>query len=141
MIAALYAAVTVALAPVSYGPLQLRVAEALTLLPFYIPEAVPGLFVGCLIANFFSPNGALDMAAGSLATLTAAWLSRRMPRLWLAALPPVVINMFVIGTMLHFIESLPLWLTVFKVGVGQAAACALGVPLMKTLEKLKLVKR
>ena len=141
MIAALYAGVTVALAPISYGPVQLRIAEAMTLLPFYIPEAVPGLFVGCLVANIFSPHGALDMVVGSLATLAAAYLSRRMPKLWLAALPPVLVNMTAIGTMLHLIADLPLWSTIFYVGAGQAVACSLGVPLMKALEKLKLVKR
>ena len=141
MIAALYAGVTVVLAPISYGPVQLRVVEALTLLPFYIPEAVPGLFVGCLVANAFSPNGALDIVIGSLATLTAAYLSRHMPRLWLAALPPVLVNMAAIGTMLNLVAGLPLWITIFQVGAGQAAACALGIPLMKILEKHKLVKR
>ena len=143
MIAALYAGVTVVLAPISYGPVQFRVAEALTLLPFYIPEAVPGLFVGCLAANAFSSYGMLDMVAGSLATLTAACLTRRMPKLWLAALPPVLVNMVVIGTMLHFVADfpLPLYSTIFYVGIGQTGACAIGIPLMKTLEKLKLVRR
>ena len=141
MIAALYAGVTVALAPISYGVLQFRLAEALTLLPFYIPAAIPGLFVGCLVANAFSPNGALDMVVGSLATLAAAFLSRRMPRLWLAALPPVLINMIAIGAMLHFVAGLPLWSTVFYIGIEQAGACSIGIPLMKTLEKLGLVNR
>ena len=141
MIAALYAGITVILAPISYGPVQFRVAEVLTLLPYYIPEAVPGLFVGCFIANAFSPNGALDMVVGSLATLAAAYLSRRMPRLWLAVLPPVLINMVAIGTMLHLVANLPLWSTILYIGIEQAGACALGVPLMRTLEKLRLVKR
>ena len=142
MIAALYAAITVVLAPISYGPVQFRIAEAFTLLPFYIPAAVPGLFVGCLVANAASPGGALDMMVGSFATLTAAYLSRRMPNLWLAALPPVLVNMLVIGTMLHLImENVPLWSTIFYVGVGQAGACALGIPLMKILEKSKLIRR
>ena len=142
MIAALYAGITIALAPVSYGPVQFRVAEALTLLPFYIPEAVPGLFVGCFIANAMSPSGALDMVVGSLATLTAAYLSRRMPNLWLAALPPVLVNMVVIGTMLHLImENVPLWSTIFYVGIGQVGACAIGIPLMKILEKNKLISK
>jgi len=139
MIAALYAGVTVVLAPISYGPVQFRIAEALTLLPFYVPEAVWGLFVGCLIANYFSPHGALDMVVGSLATLTAAYLSRRMPTLWLAALPPVLVNMTAIGTMLHFVADLPLWSTIFYVGIGQTVVCYLGVPLMKVLEKHKII--
>ena len=142
MIAAFYAGITLVLHPLSYGPVQLRAAEALTLLPFYIPEAVPGLFVGCLVANAFSPGGALDMVVGSLATLAAAYLSRRMPNLWLAALPPVLVNMVMIGTMLHLImENVPLWSTIFYVGAGQAGACALGVSLMKILENHNLIRR
>ncbi|MCL2010800.1 MAG: QueT transporter family protein [Synergistaceae bacterium] len=145
MIAALYAGITIALAPISYGPVQFRVGEALTLLPFYIPAAVPGLFAGCLVANYFSPYGMLDMVVGSLATLAAAYLSSRMPRLWLAALPPVLVNGLVIGTMLHLVADLPqgvpLWSTIFYVSAGQAVVCALGIPLMKMLEKHNLVKR
>jgi len=141
MIAALYASITVALAPISYGPVQFRVAEALALLPFYIRVAIPSLFVGNIIANAFSPYGALDMVVGSLATLTAACLSRIMPNIWLAALPPVLVNMVVIGTMLHFVADLPLWSTILYVGAGQAVVCFLGIPLMKALEKQKLLKR
>ena len=92
MIAALYAVLTVAMAPISYGPVQLRVSEALTLLPFYRPEAVLGLFAGCVVANFFGGYGLVDMIVGSCATLIAALLTRRAPNLWLAALPPVLSN-------------------------------------------------
>ena len=74
MIAALYAALTITLAPISYGPIQFRVSEALTLLPWYRAEAVPGLFVGCLVANFFGGYGLVDMICGSMATLIAALL-------------------------------------------------------------------
>ena len=71
VIAALYAALTLLLAPISYGPIQLRLSEALTLLPMLLPQAVPGLFVGCLIANLYT--GMLtDIIFGSLATLIAA---------------------------------------------------------------------
>ena len=71
VIAALYAALTLLLAPISYGPIQLRLSEALTLLPMLLPQAVPGLFVGCLIANLYT--GMLtDIIFGSLATLVAA---------------------------------------------------------------------
>ena len=72
LIAALYAVLTVVLAPISYGSIQFRVSEALTLLPFYLPEAMPGLFFGCVIANFFGGFGLIDMIVGSIATLLAA---------------------------------------------------------------------
>jgi uncharacterized membrane protein len=141
MIAALYAALTIILAPISYGQLQFRVSEALTLLPFYIPEAVPGLFVGCVIANCFGGNGLWDVVVGSFATLAAAYLSRKMPWLWLAALPPILVNMLLIGWLLHLLYSLPLWSTVIYVGIGQAGACGLlGYPLMRALEKRGILK-
>ena len=144
MIAALYSGVTIALAPISYGPVQLRVAEALTLLPFYIPAAIPGLFAGAMIANFFSPYGLWDIVIGSLASLTAACLTRLMPNLWFAALPPILVNAVAIGTMLYFLADIPVpvWLIILYVGAGQAIACiALGMPLMKALEKTGLIKR
>lgn len=141
IIAALYIAVTMLFAPMSFGEVQLRVSEALTLLPFYIPEAVPALFIGCLLANFTGGFGLWDVVFGSGATLLAAWLSSKMPNLWLAALPPVIVNMFVIGAMLHFIIDVPLIAAYLYVGLGQAAACfVVGIPLMKVLEKCSILK-
>ena len=61
MIAALYAALTVALSPLSFGPVQFRVAEALTLLPFFMPEAIPGLFIGCFLSNIAGGFGLIDI--------------------------------------------------------------------------------
>lgn len=140
MIAALYAGLTLLLAPMSFGAVQLRVAEALTLLPFFVPAAVPGLFVGCLAANFIGGFSVWDVVLGSGATFAAAWLSARMPNVWLAAIPPVVVNMFVVGTMLHFLIEAPLVSTILYVGAGQAAACfGIGVPLMKYLKKRSII--
>lgn len=147
MIAAVYAALTISLAPISYGPLQLRVSEALTLLPFYMPEAVPGLFIGCVFANAYGGFGLADMFFGGLATLIAAVLSRRSKNLWLAALWPVISNMIIIGTMLYFLLDfhlieVSLFVTWLDVGIGEAAACfVVGVPLMKILEKRNLICR
>ena len=142
MIAALYAVLTIVLAPLSYGPVQFRVSEALTLLPFYLPEAVPGLFIGCVIANFLSTNGLLDVIVGGSATLLAAYVSYRMPSLWLAALSPILINMVFVGIMLHSLIGVPLWSTFFYVALGEAGACFLvGYPLMKVLEERGILKR
>ena len=78
LIAALYAVLTVALPIPQYGGVQLRAAEAMTVLPFLFPAATPGLFVGCIIANLFSPYP-LDVLCGSAATLIACLLTQRMP--------------------------------------------------------------
>ena len=142
MIAALYVVLTVSLAPLSYGPVQFRVAEALTLLPFYLSEAVPGLFVGCVIANFFGGYGLIDVLVGGSATLLAAFLTQKTRRLWQAALPPVLVNALFIGVMLHLLTGIPLWSTSIYIGVGQAGACyLLGYPLMRALETNGILSR
>ena len=136
MLAAAYAALTLALAPVSFGAFQFRVSEALTVLPWFYPEAVPGLFVGCLVANLFGGNGLLDVVFGSLATLGAALLSRRMKNPWLVPLPPVVVNALVIGAVLSYVLDLPFWMTAGEVGLGQLGACyVLGMPLLLFLKR------
>lgn len=142
MVAALYAGLTVLLAPLSYGPVQFRFSEGLTLLPYFLPEAVPGLAVGCLIANLFGGYGAVDVFVGSGATLLAGVLTSRMPRLWMAALPPVGVNMLLIGGMLHVLVGTPLVATCLYVGLGEAGACFLvGFPLMRVLEGRGILRR
>ncbi len=138
VIAALYAALTLLLAPISYGAVQFRVAEALTLLPILTPAAVPGLFIGCLAANLLGGATALDVVFGSLATLAAALMTRRLrEKPVLAALPPVLVNALVVGAVLALAYNLPFWLTALEVGAGQLAACfALGLPLYCALRRL-----
>ena len=99
MTAAAYAALSLlgAVFGLTFGPIQVRFSEALCLLPFLFPETAWGLGVGCLIANLFSPYGALDIVVGSLSTLIAALLTARCRSPWTAALPPVVCNMVLAG--------------------------------------------
>lgn len=136
LIGSLYVALTMMLAPISYGPIQVRVSEALTLLPWLWPEAIPGLFLGCAAANFFGGFGLIDVVFGSFATLAAAFLTRLMPNRWLAALPPVLVNALVVGYYLSFLAEMPFYLTFTYVALGQAVACgALGVPLLTFLHR------
>ena len=72
MIAAMYVVLCIALRPFSYGEVQVRVAEALTILPYFTSAAIPGLFIGCIIANLLGGSIMLDVVFGSLATLLAA---------------------------------------------------------------------
>lgn len=137
LIAALYALLVLAFAPMSFGPVQFRVAEAMTLLPWLFPEAIPGLFVGCLVSNLFGGLGIVDMVFGSLATLLAAWLTRRMPNLLWAAVPPVLVNALVVGTYLSVLLDVPLVATILYVGLGQAGVCfLLGIPLATLLGRI-----
>ena len=126
VIAALYAALTLLLAPISYGAMQVRVSEGLTLLPMLFPEAAPALFVGCLLANLLGGSALPDIVLGSLTTLAAALLTRRLRghRL-LAALPPVVLNGLVVGALVHLLYTpeIPMALCMLYVAVGEAIAC------------------
>lgn len=136
IIAALYAALTLLFAPISFGDIQFRVAEALTLLPILTPSAVPGLFVGCLIANLLASGvGWMDVVFGSLATLLAAVLTRQLRRFnWLAALMPVLANGLIVGGVLSHVLSLPFLPTACTVALGEAAVCyMLGLPLINLL--------
>ena len=139
-IAAIYAVLTILLAPISYGPMQVRISEALTILPCFTPAAVPGLFVGCLVSNLLGPYGIIDVICGSAATLIAALLSYFLRKhKWLVPLPQVIVNGIVIGGMLHFAYGVPgLFVCMLWVAAGQALSCYLiGMPLIKIFEKHK----
>lgn len=138
VIAALYAAMTLLLAPISYGPIQLRLSEAMTLLPILLPQAVPGLFVGCLIANLYT--GMLtDIIFGSLATLLAAigtYLLRKRPLL--AAACPVAANAVIVGLVLSMSFNLPVALTMLEVGIGELGAVLLGMLILSGIKRAKI---
>ncbi len=142
-VAALYAAVTLLLQPFSFGPLQLRASEALTLLPVLWPESIAGLFVGCFLSNLIGGYGLVDAVVGGGATLLAALLTYALRKnKWLAALPPVLVNAVAIGILLHLVAEAPLFLTMLYVGAGQAAACyALGIPMLLALDRTGLSRR
>jgi uncharacterized membrane protein len=145
IIASLYAAVTIALAPISYGPIQVRVSEALTILPYLTPAAIPGLFIGCVVANVYGGLGIYDIVGGSICTLLAAFLTyfiSRTRKPILAPLPPVVVNALGVSLYLHFLFQLPYWLTVTYIALGEIAACfVLGYPLLLViLKREKLVQ-
>ena len=154
LIAAVYAVVTILTASFAYGPVQFRIAEALCILPFFLPFTTWGLFVGCVIANLLSPVGVMDVIFGSLATLgcclcTAAigrgWDGRGWGRQILACLMPVVWNAVIIGLLLalFYAEEGKAKIVLFflygaEVGVGELAVMfILGLPLMRWLMKAK----
>jgi uncharacterized membrane protein len=143
VISAVYTALTLILMPFSYGVMQVRVSEALTILPYFTPAAIPGLFVGCLVSNMIGPYGILDMVIGSSATLIAAICSyflRRSPIL--VPLPPVIANGVLIGGMLYYAYSVPMPLIacVLWVAAGELIACyAIGYPLLRYMKKYKSI--
>lgn len=149
IIAALYAVMAYfsSVFGIAYGPIQCRFSEALCVLPFLTPAAVPGLFLGCLVANLLSPYGALDILFGSLATLLAALWTRRVGHKWLAPLPPVLCNALMVGAVVT-VQQVPMelfWGTfaynALTIGLGEALACyVLGGLLLKLLSGNPAVK-
>ena len=148
IIAALYSVLVIAgtftpIGFINFGPIQLRISEALTVLPYFTPAAIPGLFVGCLVSNFVGTVSGVamlpDIIFGSLATLAAAyssWLMRKHK--WLVPLPPVIINAVVVGLMLTYVYGInaPLIVNMLTVGAGQTIACyGLGMILIFALDK------
>jgi uncharacterized membrane protein len=135
VIAAMYAALTV-LIPGGSGQIQIRVAEALSVLAFFTPAAIPGLFIGCLTANIFVGFGIYDIVFGSLASLISAYLTRKMPSKLLAPLPPVIVNAIIVPIVLKITINAPLLITAGFVALGEVVACyGLGYPLALFLEK------
>ena len=145
IIAAIYAVMSLlsSVFGIAYGPIQCRFSESLTVLPFLFPEAVPGLFIGCVVTNLMSTVGPLDIIFGSLATLLAALWTRRMPNKWLAPLPPVVCNAVIIGAMIAWYEvgfTNAFWgmfaFNALTVGIGEAIACyVLGLLLLQVISR------
>lgn len=127
VIAALYAAITMALAPVSYGQVQFRVSEAMTLLAFIDPWYIPGLVLGCALANISSPLGPIDVLVGSFATLVSliamAWIRKalglNLKALFVATLMPVIFNGLLVGWELNYLFQIPYVLAAAYVAAGE----------------------
>ena len=149
IIAAVYAGLTLLLPIPQYGGVQLRVAEAMTVLPFLFPEAIPGLAVGCFLANLLGSPFVLDWIFGTLATLLAAIWTSKVKNRWLAPLPPVVCNAVIVGALLGYVgaqEGGVFWtlfaLNAFTVGLGEALVTyILGLPLLRWIEKAPALRQ
>lgn len=139
IIAALYVALTAIFQAISFGALQVRVSEALCVLPVLSAAAVPGLFIGCLISNILWSGAILDIIVGSLTTLVAAAITYRLRKKPLIAFSaPVILNALAIAAVLGLLFGVPYGLGVLYVGIGQIIACyGLGVPLWILLRKYK----
>jgi len=153
VLAAVYAALTIATAAFSYGTVQFRIAEALCVLPALFPFTAWGLFVGCILANLVSPGGILDVIFGALATLACCGCAaaigkggRSMGHSIAVCLMPVAWNAVVIGAVLAVTagvspeNSAPLWVFFLayaaEVALGEAVVMfALGLPLLRFLPK------
>ncbi len=142
MIAAIYVALTLVFAPFGYGEVQVRISEALTILPVFTPAAVPGLFIGCLLSNILGGCIVPDIIFGSLATLLGAiftYLLRSQIR-FLAPVPPILANALIVPFVLRFGYQVPLPIPfmMLTVGIGEIISCGiLGMVLYSALSRYK----
>lgn len=138
LIAALYMTLTISLAPISYGPVQVRISEFMTLLAFWNPKYVMGLVVGCFLANLGSPFGIADVFVGTLATFLAVYMMRYCSGIFLASLLPVLSNGILIGMELMYLAALPaempVWSAMLYIAFGEfLSVSVLGIFLGKFL--------
>ena len=145
MIAAIYVVLTLFISAfnLASGAIQIRISEALTVLPAFTPAAIPGLFIGCLISNLISGGMLLDVIFGSLATLIGAlgtYLLRKWK--WAIPVPPILANIlivpFVLAYVYHFPGGVPYFM--LTVGIGEIISCGvLGMIVYNILAKYRNV--
>lgn len=137
IIAAIYVVLTVILGEVSYGPVQFRISEAMTILPMFETAAIPGLAVGCMLANIFGGYGPIDIIFGSLTTLIAAFLTSRIKNKYFAILPPILLNAFIVSIWVSKFSNTPYIINVGTIGFGEfISAGILGIILANIFERV-----
>ena len=143
MIAAIYVVLVFAFQPISFSQIQFRIAESLTILPFFTPAAIPGVTIGCLLGNLLGGADLLDIVFGTLASLIGAFGSYALRKhKFLVPLPPIIANAIIIPWVLRFayFESAPIPLMMATVGIGQVISCGvLGLALLFALDKYKYI--
>ncbi|ERT62278.1 MULTISPECIES: QueT transporter family protein [Megasphaera] len=142
VIAAIYAILTIVLAPVSYGPVQIRFSEFMTLFAFSDRKWIPGLVAGCFLANMGSPFGLPDMLVGTTATFLATVVMSRCAHLFVASLAPVFFNGVLIALELAYLTEIPeeisLWAMMAYIGAGEFLSVSVsGILIYKGLLKNK----
>ena len=137
--AALYVALTLAIAPLSYGAVQFRISEVLTLLCFFKKDYCYSLILGCFISNLFSPLGALDLIFGVASTVFTVVGMRYVKNIWAASLFPALSMVFIAWELVYL--GLPFWYSFLTAALGEiAVVTVIGVPLFKTLQKNRFFK-
>ena len=144
MIAAIYVVLTYVFAPFSFGEVQIRIAEALTILPVFTPAAIPGLFVGCIVGNILGGAILPDIIFGSIATLIGAFFTYKLRNTgrWTAPIPPIVSNIVIVPLVLRYGYgiNLPIPFMMLTVGAGEfISAGVIGMILLGALSKYKNV--
>ncbi len=138
VVAALYIVLTMPFMSISFQALQLRVAESLTILPCVLPFSVWGIFLGCVVSNIVSPFGIADIVFGSLITLVAGFATSKIKNIFLAPLPPVLLNAFGLPLIWFLIGAEEAyWFNVLSILASQALVLyVLGIPVALFMKKI-----
>lgn len=144
MVGALYAVTTIMISPLAYGDIQFRFTEILIFFAFFNKKFIPGLVIGCMIANYFGTLGMVDVFVGAAATLIVTFVISKCKSIWLVPVIAAVINGIFVGAELHYMFELPLMGTMIYVAIGEFFAVIVGIPvfnyLMKNNYLSKLIK-
>ena len=128
IIAALYVVLTLPFASFAFGPIQFRVAEALCILPFFTPAAIPGLTIGCFLANLLGGANVWDVILGTLATFIGAYFSYKLRgNEKLVCVPPILSNAIIIPFVLKFAYGVDDLIPYMMLTVGLSECIAIGV--------------
>lgn len=137
MIAAVYAVLTILISPIAYGAVQMRLTEIIVLLACYNKKFIPGLTIGCLLANLASPMGLYDICFGTVATLIACLGMYYFKNVFVGAFIGGAVNGLIIGLELYLALELPFMINALYVFVGEFVVLVIGAILFKCLEKNK----
>lgn len=137
MIAGVYAVCTLLIQPLAYREVQFRISEIIVLLAFYNRNYIPGLTIGCFIANIPSSLGIIDWIVGPLATLIATILMNKSPNKYIAAFMCSLVNGLFVGAELAIVYNIPFLINALYVFIGEALVLVVGVLIFIQLEKNK----
>jgi uncharacterized membrane protein len=134
IIAAVYAAFTVLIAPIAYSEVQLRLSEIIVLLAFYNKKFIPGLAIGCFIANMASPLGIIDMVVGTLSTLVVCYFMNKATNIYVSAMIGSIATGLIVGAECAIVYNTPFLINAIYVFIGEAIVLFIGTIVYKKLE-------
>ena len=134
MIASVYAALTLAISPIAYSEIQFRLSEIMVFLAFYNKKYIPGLIIGCIIANLFSPMGLLDVIFGTISTIIVCITMYVIKNRYLAAIIGAIITGLIIGGELWYAYQIPYLINALYVAIGELIVLIIGALVFKAIE-------
>lgn len=142
VVAALYIVISLVLAPMSYGPIQFRIAEMFNHLAIFNKKYILSLTLGCLVVNFFSPTGVIDMIFGTLGTLLMTFISYQIGRKIHSVKLKLIIStivctlsMWTVALELSIVSKIPFWMTYMTVAAGELVSMVIGALIIYVVSK------